>query len=170
MSFAQFGRTHGPIAEVPEDYVPEVLISDDKFVEIYNNREGASKEDMFFARDYAVNQMHVATIKMVIDGYSSTEAVLEEYPKEHLRALFWSLKNCSCCWRHSHHKPIEIDSWENESMLDIATVEMVSRRNCFCHCRMSKRMIRKAFFDCADMPELEEQDTQPADSESEEEV
>jgi hypothetical protein len=171
LSFTEFGRTHGPFAEVPEDYVPETVISDEEFNGFYVRSTDPSYketgENLFFARDYAVDQLHKAANKMATEVYSNTAAVLEELPKERLRALFWGLENCSCCWRHCHNKPVAIDSWDDVSMLDRATVEMVSKRNCFCHCRMGKRMIRKAFFDCANMPEL---DTQPADSESDDEV
>jgi hypothetical protein len=170
-SFTEFGRIHGPIAEVAEDYVPNKVISDQEFNGFYARSTDPSyeetNENLFYARDYVVDQLHQATRTAYAEGYSCTAAVLEELPKERLRALFWGLKNCTCCWRHCHNKPVAIDSWDDESMLDRATVEMVSKRNCFCHCRMGKRMLRKAFFECADMPELE---TQPATSESEDEA
>jgi hypothetical protein len=170
-SFAQFGRIHGPVAEVPENYVPEVLISDEEFNGFYARSTDPfyeeTRENLFFARDYAVEQLHRATRTAYAYGFPCTASVLEELPKERLRALFWGLKECTCCWRHCHNKPVAIDSWDDESMLDRATSEMVSKRDCFCHCRMGKRMIRKAFFECAEMPELE--DTQTADSESDEE-
>jgi hypothetical protein len=160
-----------PIHEVPENYVPEVLISDEKFDEIYTKWVSGSKKnrffssapkDMLFARDYAINQFHQLPCGLLTE-------TLAELPTERLESLFWALNGCSCCWRHCHNKPVAVDSMEDRSMLDVATVEMVSERNCYCYCRMAKRFLRRAYFSDAhvpsDLPELEDVVTEPADSE-----
>ncbi len=143
----------GPIAPVPENYIPKVLITDEEYDMIYANGENADKAEKFYARDYVVDQLHKYSDK-ALSG-ESTEDVLVKLPKEHLKKLFWGVSNCSCCWTHCHNKPIAIDSWEDRSMLDVATEEMIRSDRCHCHCRMAKRMFRRAYFDVPGLPDLE---------------
>jgi hypothetical protein len=147
-SIAYYGPIHGPCASLPEDYVPAVLISDEQFDAICAKRdrgEEVTAKDRFFGRDYVVDQLHRNTKKVYLDGYNSLTEVLADMPNERLANLFWGLKSCSCCWRHCHNRPVAFDSPEDESALDRVTVEMVSERDCKCHCRSAKRFIRKAF-------------------------
>lgn len=147
-SIAFYGPIHGPCASLPEDYVPAVLISDEKFEAICAKRDRGEKvtaEDRFFSRDYVVDQFCRDMKKLYVDDYSSMTEVLSEYPNERLANLFWGLRSCSCCWRHCHNRPVSLDSPEDESMLDRVTEEMVSERNCKCYCRSAKRFIRRAF-------------------------
>jgi hypothetical protein len=177
-SFAKFCSAYGPIQAVPENYAPEVLISDEEFDGIYARRATATNAEKFHARDYVVVQFHqcTRTANTDPDGQKSTQEVFATLPTERLEALFWGLKACTCCWRHCHNKPTEIDSWENKSALDVATEEMVQARDCFCHCRIAKRILRRAYFSeehlPSDLPDLErlsfEEATQSADSESDE--
>jgi hypothetical protein len=144
-TIAQFDATHGPVSEVPEDYVPEVLISDHEFEKIFNNRNAVTNEELFHARDYVVDQFHQCAEIACNDGYPSTQSVLEMFSLERLEALFWGLESCSCCVRHCHNTPIAVNSEENASILDVVTEEMVFKRDCHCHCRMAMRMIRRAY-------------------------
>lgn len=147
-SFAQFGCDNGPIAEVPEDYVPEVLISDEEFEAIYALGDKASKADKFHARDYAVDQFLKTVRKSYEEGWACPDDLFMQNSRGRLRALFWAAKDCSCCWRHCHKRPVAVDSWVDQSMLDRVTQAEIdeSRGRCFCHCRSLKRHCRFSFW------------------------
>ncbi len=158
MTFAEWGAFAGPSREVPEDYVPETVISDEEFAEIYKKADevcikdakihydnNVSNGEKFLARDYVVEQFHRFTEKSYAEGYGSTQKVIDELEPERLKSLFWGLKRCTCCWRHCHKAPLEVDSWEDKSCLKVATLAMTQESDCFCHCRMAKRMFRRAY-------------------------
>jgi hypothetical protein len=161
---------------VPEDYVPEVLISDAEFATLYANRNEVTNEDKFHARDYVVDQLHKCTDKVYNgEGYGSTEDVLAELPKERLEALFWGVGECSCCYTHMHNRPNAIDSWDDRSMLDRVTQEEITQSRCYCHCRMAKRMFRHAYLDVPNLPplleiEVDDDETRSAGSVSDDEI
>ena len=142
------GPLFGAVSPLPEDYTPKVLLSDEEYEAICVKRENGeklSKADEFFGRDYVVAQFRGCTKKAYAENYLTTDAVLAELSEKRLADLFVGLKKCSCCWRHCHNTPVSHDSWEDRSQLDVATVEMVSDRNCHCYCRMAKRAIRRVF-------------------------
>ena len=135
-SIAFTGPLFGPILQLPEGYKPKVLISDEEYEAIcvkLEKGEKLSNADKFFGRDYVVDQF----LRSSADG-------LVGMTEERLANLFAGVKSCSCCWRHCHNAPSTYDSCEDRSHL--ATAEMVSDRNCHCHCRMTRRAIRRAFF------------------------
>jgi hypothetical protein len=154
-SFAQFGCENGPISGVPEDYKPEVMISDEEFDAIYSHHKTATNEELFHARDYSLLQFKKVVERIYEDEtYGCPEDLLMTFPKERLRALFWGVDGCSCCWTHCHKRPVAIDSWNDQSMLDRATQGEIDASRCHCYCRMWKRKLRRAFFEVPDMPQL----------------
>jgi hypothetical protein len=171
-SFTEFGYTHGPVEEVPCGYIPEMVISDEEFEAYYNNREvpidrRLKNKILFLARDYSLMQFQEFVTKFYEeDVYGSVEEMLTTFPKERLRALFWGVENCSCCLTHCHNRPTAIDSWEDDSMLTRVTQQELDVSRCYCHCRMWKRKLRRAFFDVPDMPALA--DVEPDMEESDE--
>jgi hypothetical protein len=145
--FAQFGCVHGPVSNVPEDYEPEVVISDEKFDAIYARRDMATKMELFHARDYSLVQFNKIVKQSYEEGtYVSPEELLCMFSNERLEALFWALEGCSCCWTHCHNRPKSIHSWEDESMLDRATQAEIDASRCHCQCRMWKRKLRRALW------------------------
>ncbi len=143
---AFYGPIYGPIDPIPENYKPKVLISDEEYNTICDKRDKGEKltcADEFFGRDYVVDQ----SLRCIgSEDYESMDAFMMKLSDKRLADLFAGLETCSCCWRHCHNTPERYDSWEDRNQLDVATIEMVSERNCFCHCRMVKRSIRWAFF------------------------
>jgi hypothetical protein len=154
-SFAQFGCENGPISGIPEDYVPEVVISDEEFDESYEHRNVATKEELFHARDFSL-----VVFKKVVeriyedDTYGCPEDLLVTLPRERLRSLFWGVKACTCCITHSHKAPEAIDTWDDTDLSDRFTVDEIQSSRCHCYCRMWKRKLRRSFFDVPDMPQL----------------
>jgi hypothetical protein len=136
--------SYGPIQNVPEHYCPNVLISDNDFTNLYIAAESTDRVQKYYARDYVVDRF-LRCSNTRPEGKSLVD-VLAEFPEDELRALFWGVTHCTCCWRHLHNTPVAIDSKIDSSVLNVATIEMVNESNCFCHCRMAKRFLRQAFF------------------------
>jgi hypothetical protein len=182
-SFTEFGCLNGPISGVPENYKPEVVLSDEEFEAIYASRndpisQDTKRKNKFLVRDYSLVQFEKVVEKIYEDWcetYSCPEEYLMTLSKDRLRALFWGVKGCTCCWTHCHKAPVDIDTWDDKDMTDRVTQGEIDASRCHCHCRMWKRKLRRAFFEVPTMPQLvevEEEDddkTQPLESESEEE-
>jgi hypothetical protein len=136
---------YGPVHSIPENYKPEVMISDEEFNSLYSSTEKPTFEQQFRARDYSVAHFN-NYVNTALSEDKSVVDHLSELPEERLRSLFWGLVHCSCCWRHCHNVPVAIDTKEELSMLEVATTDMINDYSCFCHCRSGKRFLRQAFF------------------------
>jgi hypothetical protein len=172
LSYTECGRLHGPVDAVPENYVPETIITDAEFDAIYEKRENVTVEERFLSRDYVIEVFHECSREGFERGTSTMDA-LSDLSKARLDALFWGLASCTCCWRHCHNTPVKVDSLVDKSALEVATKEMVSERHCHCYCRMAKRMIRRVYLDAGSdakaTADVSDTDTLPySDTESEE--
>jgi len=151
-SFTEIGYINGPIMGVPEDYVPEVVLSDEEFEAIYAARGTqiewqVKNKNKFLARDYSLNVFSKVVDRIYEDDtYGCPEELLMTDPHERLRALFWAVNSCSCCITHCHKCPKDIDTWRDRNMADRFTAEEIESSRCHCHCRMWKRKLRRAFF------------------------
>jgi hypothetical protein len=161
-SFTEFGYINGPIMGVPEDYKPEVVITDEEFDALYAGRNepvsrDTRKKNQFLARDYSLVQFE-KTVKKIYEDWCETyrcpEELLVTFPKDRLRALFWGVDSCSCCITHCHKAPGAIDTRGDRDMTDRFTAEEIEGSRCHCHCRMWKRKLRRAFFE--EIPLFEE--------------
>jgi hypothetical protein len=131
---------------VPQNYTRDDVLTDDEFAEVYSTPDDkVTYEQKYYARDYAVDKF-LKTVDSALTEKKSVVDALAELPKERLESLFWGLAPCTCCWRHLHNKPVAIDSKEDSSVLDVATVGMINDSVCFCHCRAAKRFLRQAYF------------------------
>jgi hypothetical protein len=136
-------------SNVPDNYIPEVILSENEYNDIYNGNLNLRlpAEQRLHVRDYAIIQYRYA-IGLAVANRRCVDEQLAELPSEKLKALFWGVDPCTCCWRHRHNMPVAIDSLDDSTVLDRITEQQLldCGDSCKCYCRAAKRAIRRAYF------------------------
>lgn len=150
------------------------MLSYTQFKQISALGEQASTEEKIQARNIAMVISSGSTKFCNQRSIELSYGLNQFFKKDDLKDLFNAVKRCGCCARHNSKKPIAIDSNELTPMF------IYTQSTCRCACRHSARIFKRGYdyvptvvvSDDETISDISDSDndTVPANSESEDEI
>ena len=114
-----------------------------QFLKIYNSRPEVSDADKKVAAEFVDAKFAEYSRNLCNEPIQTAMSRLSH---RQMAALFWGADQCNCCVRHRSNALIDFTTNE------VSEIVCGVSRECDCHCRQTKRFIRRAYILSDEIP------------------